>query len=317
MKIKQLDNQSDTFDLQLPDGKSFDVVGFGLNSIDYVYVLPVFPSPDSKTEILRYERLPGGQVATALTFLARMGLNTKYIGKVGNDEAGRASLHSFKGESIDISSVLVEQGGRNAFSVILIDQRNGERTVLCGRDKDLDFRKPELKEADVCSGRILHLDGYDNLALSAAIYCQKRHIPVCADLDTVVPNCKLLLENIDFLIVSSDFASEFTGISDMESSIGALRHCFNGFLGITLGVRGAAAWIRDRCIYFPGLNINAVDTTGAGDIFHGAFIFGLLNNWPLSKIMRFANTAAGLSCLHLGARTGIRPLPEILQYMEE
>ena len=86
---------------------------------------------------------------------------------------------------------------------------------------------------------------------------------------------------------------------------------------MTLGARGAAAWIGDDCTYFPGLNIDAVDTTGAGDIFHGAFIFGLLQNWPLVKIMGFANTAAGLSCLHLGARSGILPLSEILQYMEE
>jgi len=317
MKIKQLESQTDTFDLQLSDNKPFDVVGFGLNSIDYVCVLPEYPRPESKTEILRYERLPGGQIATALTFLARMGLNTKYIGKVGSDDAGQASLQSFEGESVDISSVLVTQEARNPFSVILIDQRNGERTVLCRRDKGLDFLESELNEEDVCSGRILHLDGYDNSALNAAICCQKRHIPVCADLDAVVPNCSSLLENIDFLIVSSNFASEFTGIPHPEASFRALRQSFDGFLAMTLGARGAAAWVGDQCMYFPGLDVSAVDTTGAGDIFHGAFIFGLLQNWPLFKAMRFANTAAGLSCMHLGARAGIQPLPKILQYMGE
>lgn len=317
MKIKQPENQSDTFDLRLPNNKPFDVVGFGLNSIDYVCVLPEYPHPDSKTDILQYERLPGGQVATALTFLARMGLSTKYVGKVGNDDAGRASLQSFAGESVDIASVLVEQEAQNPFSVILIDQTNGERTVLCRRDRKLNFRDSELNEEDVCSGRILHLDGYDTLALKAAISCQKRQIPVCADLDAVVPNCASLLENIDFLIVSSDFASEFTGVHDPEASFSALRKCFSGFLAVTLGARGAAAWVGDQCIYFPGINVNAVDTTGAGDIFHGAFIFGLFQNWSMAKIMKFANTAAGLSCLSLGARTGIRPLPEILQYMEK
>jgi sulfofructose kinase len=317
MKIKRIESAADTFDLQLPDSKPFDVVGFGLNSMDYVCVLPEYPNPSGKTEILQYEELPGGQVATALTFLARMGLNTKYIGKVGSDDPGRVALHSFEGESVDISSVLVEQGARNPFSVILVDQRNGERTVLCRKDKGLDFREAELDEEDLCSGRILHLDGYDPLALNAAICCQKRHIPVCSDLDTVVPNCRELLENIDFLIVSSNFASEFTGIPDPETSYKVLRQCFDGFLAITLGARGAAAWIGDQCRYFPGLRVNAVDTTGAGDIFHGAFILGLLKSWPLAKIMDFANTAAGLSCLELGARAGIRPLSEILQHMQK
>jgi sugar/nucleoside kinase (ribokinase family) len=163
---------------------------------------------------------------------------------------------------------------------------------------------------------MLHLDGYDPMALNAAICCQDKNIPVCADLDAVVPNCGLLLENIDFLVVSSNFPSEFTGIPDPQASFEALGQSFNGFLAMTLGARGAAAWVGGRCLRFPGIKVSAVDTTGAGDIFHGAFIFGLLQNWTLGKIMGFANAAAGLSCLKLGARAGIRPLSEILQYME-
>ncbi len=317
MKIKPLQSLSDTFDLQMRGNKPFDVVGFGLNSVDYVCVLPEYPRQDSKTEILQFERLAGGQTATALTFLARMGMHTKYIGKAGSDDAGRVSLQSFEGESIDISSVLVEQGARNSFSIILIDQKSGERTVLCRRDEELNFRESELKEDEVCGGRILHLDGYDSMALNAAVCCQRSSIPVCADLDAVVPQCRPLLENIDFLIVSSNFPSDFTRISDPEDSFKALRQCFEGFLAMTLGARGAAAWVGDQCIHFPGISVNPVDTTGAGDIFHGAFIFGLFQNWSLEKIMGFANTAAGLSCLHLGARNGIRPLPEILKYMAQ
>jgi len=317
MNIKHPAHPSDTFDLDLPDDQPFDVVGFGLNSVDYICVLPRYPNPDSKTDILQYEILPGGQTATALAFLARMGLNTKYIGKVGSDDGGRVSLRSFEGDSVDLSSVLIEEGVRNPFSIILVDRRTGERTVLCRRDQGWNYRESELKEEEVCSGRILHLDGYDDSALSAAVYCQQRRIPVCADLDAVVPHCRSLLENIDFLIVSSNFASEFTGISDPETSFRVLRRSFKGFLAMTLGGRGAAAWIGEECIFFPAFEVEAVDTTGAGDIFHGAFIFGLLENWPLAKIMRFANTAAGLSCRHLGARTGIRPLAEILQYMEK
>jgi sugar/nucleoside kinase (ribokinase family) len=317
MKIKALQSPSDTFDLQMPGNKPFDVVGFGLNSVDYVCVLPEYPRQDSKTEILQYERLAGGQTATALAFLARMGVHTKYIGKVGSDDAGRVSLQSFEGESIDISSVLVEQDARNPFSVILLDQKSGERTVLCRRDKELNFRESELKEDDVCSGRILHLDGYDTLALNTAVRCQRKGIPVCADLDTAVPHCRSLLENVDFLIASSNFPSDFTGIHDPEAAFKALRRCFGGFLAITLGARGAAAWVGNQCMHFAGISVKPVDTTGAGDIFHGAFVFGVLQNWPLDKIMGFANTAAGLSCLYLGARNGIRPLPEILQYMTQ
>ena len=181
----------------------------------------------------------------------------------------------------------------------------------------MDFRKSELDEKKICSGKILHLDGYDSASLDVARYCRRKDIPVCADLDTVTANCELLLEKVDFLIVSSNFPSEFTGISNQEDAFLKLRQSFNGFLAMTLGSQGAQAWIGDQCIRFPTLSISAVDTTGSGDIFHGAFIFGLIKNWPLNKIMSFANVAASLSCMHLGARAGIRPLSEILQYTKK
>jgi sulfofructose kinase len=308
---------SDTFNVRFPENKPFDIVGFGLNSVDHLCLVPEYPREGGKIEMLQYERLPGGQVATAITFLARMGLKTKYIGKVGGDDLGQFSVKSFGCDPVDISSVLIEEGARSQMSVITIDRRNGERTVFCLRDGRLDFKESELDEGSVCAGRILHLDGYDSASLAAAVYCQKEGIPVCIDLDTVVHNCNKLIENIDFLIVSSSFSSEFTGIADPEASFRALRQCFDGFLVMTLGAEGAKAWVGDQSVTFPGLKIKAVDTTGAGDIFHGAFIYGLLSNWPLGRIMNFANAAAGLSCMYLGARTGIRPLSEILQYVDK
>jgi sulfofructose kinase len=316
MNIKKPKHLFDTFDVPFHEDKAFDVVGFGLNSVDHLCVVPEFPRESNKTGMVHYEKLPGGQVATAIIFLSRMGLKTKYIGKFGDDDLGHCSRESFADDSVDMSSVRVEKGVRNQMSVIMVNRGNGERTVLCYRDSRLDFRESELDEKSVCSARILHLDGYDPASLAAATWCQDKNIPVCIDLDTVVPDCRPLLEKTDFLIASSNFASEFTGIADPEESLRALRGCFGGFLVVTLGAAGAKAWVGDQCISFPGIEINAVDTTGAGDIFHGAFLYGLLSNWPLARIMNFANTAAGLSCLHLGARTGIRPLREILQSMK-
>ena len=317
MKIKRLDSPSDTFDLRFPERKAFDVVGLGLNSVDHLCVVPKYPDLDSKTEILHYEKLPGGQVATALIFLSRMGLKAKYIGKVGGDDLGHLSLQSLRQEALDCASVVIERNARSQYAIIIIDRRSGERTILCQRDSRLDFKETELDEEAICRGRILHLDGYDSAALEAARCCQRRGIPVCIDLDKVVANCHALIQEIDFLIVSSNFSSEFTGISDPVDSFRALRQCFGGFLAVTLGAQGAMAWVGNQCVAFPGLKINALDTTGAGDIFHGAFIYGLLCNWPLGKIMGFANAAAGLSCLHLGARVGIRPLSEILHQAEQ
>jgi sugar/nucleoside kinase (ribokinase family) len=315
MKIKQLESPSDTFDLHFPEGKPFDVVGYGTNSVDYLCIVPEYPPLGSKTEILHYEQLAGGQVATTIAFLSRMGLRTKYIGKVGEDELGRFSLSSFDSELVDTASVLVERGVSSQVAFIIVDGKSGERTVLSQRGIELDFRYPELAQDQVCSGRMLHLDGYDAAgSLRAATWCREKGIPVSIDLDRVVQDCSELINKVDFLIVSSNFPVEFSGISDPVKAFQELRNHCDGFLAVTLGAAGAMAWVGGRCLTFPGLQIKAVDTTGAGDVFHGAFIYGLLQNWSLERIMKFGNAAAGLSCRRIGARAGIRPLSEILQH---
>jgi sulfofructose kinase len=317
MKHKSLKSPADTFDLQFPEGKTFDVVGLGANSVDHLCVVPRYPQFDSKTEILQYERLAGGQVATAMAFLSRIGLKVKYVGKVGEDDLGQFSLQSLRLESIDIDSVLMEPGARNQSAIIIIDRTNGERTILWQRDRALDFRKFELRRESVCAGRFMHTDGCDyEAALQAAAWCRQEGVPVCIDLDALTPNCSALITDVDFLIVSSNFPSDFTGIADPMEAFVELKSRINGFLVVTVGNRGAIAALGDQCLIFPALEVKAVDTTGAGDLFHGGFIYGLLRNWPLGKIMAFSNAAAGLSCGYMGARAGFRPLPEILNCID-
>jgi sulfofructose kinase len=314
MKIKRLDSADDSFDVGFPSGKEFDLVGFGLNAVDHLCVVPHYPSFDTKTAILHYEKLAGGQTATAVTFVARMGLKGKYIGKVGSDDLGHYSLESLRSETIDTSSVIIQEGVRNQYAFIIIDKSNGERTILWERDPRLSFSDNELKREDVCSGKVLHLDGHDHdAAIRAARWAQNEGIPVVIDLDKVVPRSEELIGLVDFLITSSNFPPDFTGIADPIDSLLALRKYCSGFLAVTLGAQGAMAVVGDECLRFPAYKIHAVDTTGAGDIFHGGFIYGLLQNWSLERIMSFANAAAGLNCTHLGARSGIPPLSEILQ----
>ncbi len=317
MKIKKIEDESSTFDVEFPASKPFDVVGFGLNAVDHLCVVPQYPRFDSKTEIVHYEKLGGGQTATAVVFVSRMGLKGRYIGKVGSDDIGAFALESLRAENIDTSSVLVEKGARNQYAFIIIDKASGERTILWERDRRLSFRQSELRRADICSGRVLHLDGHDyEAAIQAARWAREEGIPVVIDLDKAVPRSAELIANVDFLITSANFPPEFTGIDDPIESLLALRKHCDGFLAVTRGARGAMAVIGDRCERFPAFKVHAVDTTGAGDIFHGAFIYGLLQNWPLERIMTFSNAAAALNCTHLGARGGIPPLSEIQTLVE-
>ena len=303
----------DRFDLNLSSEKPFDVIGVGVNAVDQLCIVPRYPRLDTKTRILDFKKLPGGPTATALVFLARMGLAGKYIGKVGSDEFGTMIQESLKAEHVDVSSIVVEQGVPNQSAFIVIDQRNGERTIFWHRDPQLDLADAELDPIQVCAGKVLHLDGVDGrAALSAAAWAQDAGIPVVMDIDTVVPEAEKLFQKVDFLITSAEFPAEFTGLDDPSESLLALGELCGGFLASTNGVDGAMAVIGNECVRFPAFRVDAVDTTGAGDVFHGAFIYGIFQNWSVGRIMRFSNAAAGLNCEAIGAMEGIPSLSEIL-----
>jgi sulfofructose kinase len=313
MEVNRLDGPSDRFNLRFPPNKPFDIVGFGLNAVDHLCVVPHYPELDTKTEIIHHEILGGGQVATAVACVTRLGLRGKYIGKVGADESGRFSLASLVSETMDTTSVIVQEGAVNQFAVITIDQESGERTILWHRDPALNFREGELKREDLCAGRLLLLDGHDDFSRAAARWAGEEGIPVVIDLDEVVPGCAELMESVDFLITNAAFPAKFTGIRDRAGSLLALRRYCKGFIAATMGAEGALAVLGDRCVRFPAFPVRAVDTTGAGDVFHGGFIYGLLQNWTLGRIMDFANAAAALSCCRLGARAGIPSLVDVAQ----
>jgi sulfofructose kinase len=312
MIIKALTTPDQPFDLQFSSAREFDVVGLGQNAVDHVCVLPEFPRPDTKTEILLRQRLAGGQVATAVVFASHLGLKGKYVGKVGSDEHGLFCLETLRAEKVDLSSLKVESGARNHYSLILVDQRSGERTIFWERDPKLNFRQGELHREDICSGRTLLLDQNDlEASLQAARWAQEEGIPVIADLDTPLPGSVELIRLVDFLIVSAGFATGFSNLSGLEEALLDMRgHC-RGFIAATLGADGAMALLEDRCVRFPAFRVQAVDTTGAGDIFHGAFIYGLLQNWTLRRIITFANAAAALNCTRLGAYADLPDRDEI------
>jgi sulfofructose kinase len=305
------------FNLPLRSDPSFDVVGMGLNSVDFLAVVPQFPAPDSKTRILRYAKEGGGQVATAMVALQRWGLRTKYIGKVGGDDLGRFSQESIGHEGVEISSLKTEPHALNQFAIILVDRMSGERTILWDRDERLMYRDGELRKEAVCSGRFLHLDGHDlPAAIECARWAKEEGVPVMIDLDKVEPRTPELIREIDFVVTSARFPSRFTGVSDRERALVELQKSTAGFVCATLGRDGAMALVDGKIVYAEGFKISAVDTTGAGDVFHAGFIYGLLHNWEVREILRFANAAAALKCRELGGRRGIPQLQEIQRLLE-
>jgi sulfofructose kinase len=304
------------FNLSFPKDKSFDVVGMGLNSVDFLSVVPKFPTPNSKIEMLRFTKQGGGQVATAMVALSRWGVKTKYIGKIGEDELGTFSRNSIYQEGVDVSSVTIESNAINQFAMIIVDGSSGERTILWNRDERLIYRQGELRKKDVCSGKLLHLDGHDiYAAIQCARWAKEEGIPIIIDLDKVELLTSELIKEIDFVITSSGFPMVFTGISDQKRALLELQKHTSGFLCATLGHEGCVALVNGEFLHVKAFKVNPIDTTGAGDVFHGGFIYGLLRNWEVVEILRFANAVAALKCRNLGGRKGIPTLEEVQRFL--
>ena len=292
------------FNLRFQQGKPFDVVGLGLNAVDFLCVIPRFPTFDTKTEIVHYEKQGGGQVATAMVACSKWDLRTKYIGKVGENDLGMFSLKSIGEAGVDTSSVTVQRGATNQFAFILIDKDSGERTIIWHRDKKLLYKEGQLSREDVCKGKILHVDGHDIEATIKAIkWAQGEGIFTVIDADKVEEKTPELIRDVDFLITSSTFGPKLTGIKDKVKALLALKRYNKGFLCATLGKEGAMAVLGDRIVYSKGFEVEAVDTTGAGDIFHAGFIYGLIRNWDALEILRFANAVSALKCTRVGGRS--------------
>ena len=301
---------------QAPETLKVDFLGLGLNSVDTLIRLPRFPRLDSKVPVLSSHTLPGGQVASAAVACRRWGLRTRYIGKIGDDWAGRLQRDEFAREGIEARWIEVPDCASQA-AYILVDQPSGERTILWQHDPRLDLAPGDLPRDWITQARLLHLDGHPPApAALAARWAREAGVIVTADLDNIYTGVEDLLESVDYLMASREFPSRLTGIDSLPEALQEIARRFRcRVAGATLGRDGALAWDGNSFHYSAGFRVDTVDTTGAGDIFHGAFAFALLEGQTLDDILEFSCAAAALNCTALGARGGIRPLSEIRELM--
>src|SRR3984893_4896047 len=290
---------------------SIDLVGVGLNAIDTLIPLPHYPELGSKVEFRSATILPGGQVASAVIACQQWGLRTSYVGKVGEDRFADIHREEFAKAGVE-AHLLAAQGCASQQAFILVDD-TGARTVLWKRDNNLTLRPEELKQEWIVEARALHVDGHDTAAaIQAATWAKASGVPVIADLDEVYPGVQALLGSIDYLIASRDIPGRLTGEANLRVALRALQTRYGCRLtAATLGHEGVIAWDGLQFHYAAAFHVESVDTTGAGDIFHAGFIYGLLQGWSLARQLDFACAAAALNCKTIGARGGIQGVEAI------
>jgi len=307
------------FPFKLPSDKEFDAVGFGLNAVDHLVVVPAYPEFDTKIRLVEHRRSPGGQTATAMVALQRLGLKTAYAGRFGSDDEGAFGLASVRDEGVNVEFAEVVSNARNQIAFIIIDQRNGERTIVWDRDERLAYGPSEAPLALASRGRVLHIDAHDPLAcIPMAHAAHEAKAIVSADIDNAYAGLPGLLPLIDVLITSRELPHRLTGIADERASLVEMKARYGcALVGMTMGKRGALIYSEGQFLEAHAYEVpgGCRDTTGAGDAFHGGFLYGLLRGEDVETSLQLANATAGLKCRELGARTGLPNSEELDQFL--
>ena len=307
------------FPLSLPANKPYDAVGFGLNAVDHLIVVPEYPAFDTKMRLLEHTLSAGGQTATAMVALRRLGMKTAYAGRFGSDSEGAFGLQTLKDDDVNVDFAEVVAGARNQLAFITIDVRSGERTIVWDRDDRLAYQPHDAPVEFGSMGRILHLDAHDPPAcVRLARAARESGTIVSADIDNVYGGLPELLPLIDILIGSKEFPERVTGVADERAALVELKARYGcAVVGMTIGAAGAVVYCEGSFIESPGFEARGGcrDTTGAGDAFHGGFLYGLLTGKDIETSMRLGNAVASMKCSALGARTALPTKSELEEFL--
>ena len=308
------------FPFELPAEREFDAVGFGLNAVDHLVVVPAYPEYDTKVRLVERAVGAGGETASAMVGLRRLGLRTAYAGRFGSDAEGRFGLESLRAEGVSVERAEVVEGARTQIAFILIDARTGERTVIWDRDERLAYRPEEAPRDFAGRGRVLHMDGHDAAARARlAREARAAGAVVSLDIDNVSDGLAELLPHVDVLVSSREFPGRLTGLSDDRAALAELkaRTRPGAVVGMTLGERGAVVYhggvfVEARACAVPG---GCRDTTGAGDAFHAGFLYGLLRGEEVEGCLHLGCAVAALKCRDLGARAALPTAVELQNFL--
>lgn len=295
----------------------FDIASFGICAVDFLGLVSKYPRPGEKIPLEAFSKQGGGLAGTALTAAARLGAKTAYIGKLGGDEYSRFLLEEFQKDGVDISHVIFEDGAQPPISFIHVEKGTGERRIA-RYWQEFDLWPDELDRAVIQNSRILFLEHHFVAAgIAAAKWSKESGGIVVIDAERQVPRFEEILQLADYIIVSQNFAALQTGSGDPEKAAHLLHKKYGGVVVVTVGEKGAFCRTSESAFYQPAFPVEVVDTTGAGDVFHGAFMVGLIKNWPLPWILEFSAAVAAMKCRGLGGRAMIPSREEVMAFLRE
>ena len=292
--------------------QAFDVYGLGQCALDYIGTVDAYPKPDVKCEMSDLVIQGGGPVATALVALARWGVSCVFAGVLGDDLFGSMIRASLDEEGVDTSQILVRERAGSQFAFALAEPGTGRRTIFWRRPTGPRPRPEEIDFSLVRRARVFHTDGlFPEACLAGARAAKAAGVPVVVDTGTLREGILDLARVSDYFLASETFSRAFVGGDQPVETCRRLAELGPRVTAVTLGERGYVALAEGKILERPAYQVEAMDTTGCGDVFHGGFTYGLLQGWHVEKSLDFAAWAAAMVSLKLGGRAGIPSLTEV------
>lgn len=294
------------------------VLGIGQCSLDYLALVDSYPRTDTKKEVLEWHEHGGGPVATALVALSRLGVRCRFCGITGDDDAGRKIRDSLRHEGIDVRRLIRRDFSRSQLAFIVIEKHTAKRTIFWTRPSGIPLRKRDLGTAFLKGVHFLLLDGLmKDVSLHAAKRAKANNIPVMLDAGRARPGMLEIARQSDYVVASEDFAKDLGWNLNKKALRKEKEKLGVRALTVTTGKRGSTTVSRNSAFNTPAFKIQAVDTTGAGDVFHGGYIYGLLQGWKIRDTVLFASAVAAMKCMKIGRRDGIPNLKAVIGFLKK
>ncbi len=300
-----------------------DIVGLGLATVDVLVRVSELPTWEHSTAMSAFMMEGGGPVGTALVAAARLGVRVGYVGTGGDDQVARLKRDTLTCEGVDVSRFVVRPGPERNVVLVCVDEATGERAFTLLRDRHRNPLLPEeLDRAYITSAAYLHLDGHHlEASLAAAQWMHaagKRVMLDGARTDGPLrPGARDLVALTDILVCGEGYVQALTGYDDLFQAGRAALDLGPRIVVQTAGAQGCYTTTPHETFHTPAFDVPVVDTTGAGDVFHGAYLVALLKGWDLHRAADLATAVAALKCTRLGGRSGIPSLEQALGFLQE
>lgn len=300
---------------------SIDVLGLGCVAVDDLKYVAAFPAADGKQQVIGRQRQCGGLTATALVAAARLGARCAFAGVLGDDDLSQFALACLRREGIDLTHVVRQPTARPIHSTIVVDETRQTRAILYDLEGAVGASPCEPSEDLIRAARVLFVDplGVEGMIRAARI-ARAANVAVVADFESDEhPRFGELLALVDHLILSADFARRITGQDDPAAAVQALWSADRAAVVVTCGSAGCRYLTAEssRVVRQPAFAVEAIDTTGCGDVFHGAYAAALAVGMPPAERVRFASAAAAIKATVRGGQAGIPDRAAVERFLRE